>query len=123
VLGTSPATVQLPCGVETKVYAKKAKFGTASKAFTASADNAKLAIRIAPPMLSIKVTSLPAGATITIGSKVVGITPTTVKVPAFSSTTITLTKDGFAPDIEKIAPRVNNAAHHVVLKRATRKPR
>ena len=123
VIGTSPATVQLPCGVETKIYAKKAKFGSAMKAFTASADNTKLALKIAAPMFSIKVTSLPAGATITIGNKVVGITPTTVKVAAFSSTTITLSKDGFAPDTEKIAPRVNNASHHVVLKRAVRKPR
>ena len=123
VLGTSPATVQLPCGVETKIYAKKAKFGSTSKAFTASADNSKLALRIAAPMFSIKVTSMPAGATITIGSRVVGITPTTVKVAAFTSTTITLSKDGFAPDTERIAPRVNNAAHHVVLKRAVKKPR
>jgi hypothetical protein len=71
-------------------------------------------------MFSIKVTSMPMGATITVGGKVVGITPTTVRVSAVSATRITLTKDGFSPDTETIAPRVNNAAHHVVLKRATK---
>jgi hypothetical protein len=123
VLGTAPATIQLPCGVETKVHATKAKYGSTVKAFTATADNTKLALRIAPPMFSLKVTSMPMGATITIGGKVVGITPTSVKVTAFSATRITVTKEGFAPDTETIAPRVNNAAHHVILKHATKKLR
>ena len=50
--------------------------------------------------------------------KVVGITPTTVKVLAGGATSITLSKEGFAPDTQKIAPRQNNATHHVSLKRA-----
>jgi hypothetical protein len=123
VLGTSPATVPLPCGVETKIYAKKVRYGSTAKTFTASADNTKLALRIAAPMFQIKVTSVPTGATIMIGNRVVGITPTTVKVQAFGSTTITLSKDGYTSDIEKIAPRANNAAHHVILKHATKKLR
>jgi PEGA domain len=69
------------------------------------------------------VTSIPAGATITIGGKVVGITPTSIKVTAFASTMITLTKDGYTPDTQKIALRQNNAAHHVVLKHVTKKLR
>ncbi|MEO6774219.1 MAG: PEGA domain-containing protein [Kofleriaceae bacterium] len=123
VLGTSPATVQLPCGVETKIYAKKARYGTSVKAFTPSTTHSKLALRIAPPMFQIKIISVPSGATITIGNRVVGITPTTLKVQAFASTTITLTKDGFVRDTEKIAPRANNQSHHVTLKRATRRSR
>jgi len=121
VIGTSPATVQLPCGVETKVYAKKAKYGSTVKAFTASADNTKLALHITAPTFQIKVTSVPEGATITIGNKVVGITPTNVKVQAFASTMITLSKDGFTPDTQKIAPRMNNATHHVIMKHAIHK--
>jgi PEGA domain len=123
VVGTSPATIPMPCGVETKIYVKKAKYGNAMKAFTATADATKVAIKIAAPIFQLKVTSMPEGATITIAGKVVGITPTSIKVTAFTSTMITLTKDGYTPDTQKIAPRVNNAAHHVVMKHITKKLR
>ena len=123
VVGTSPATIQMPCGVETKIYIKKAKFGSTMKAFTATADATKVAIKIAAPIFQLKVTSMPEGATITIAGKVVGITPTSIKVTAFASTMITLTKDGYTPDTQKIAPRQNNAAHQVVLKHVTKKLR
>jgi hypothetical protein len=123
VVGTSPATIPMPCGVETKIYVKKAKYGSAMKAFTATADATKVAIKIAAPIFQLKVTSMPEGATITIAGKVVGITPTSIKVTAFASTMITLTKDGYTPDTQKIAPRQNNASHHVVLKHVTKKLR
>lgn len=120
VLGTSPATIPMPCGVVQKVSVKKARYGAAVKAFTATATATKLAIKIPPPMLQLKVTSVPTGATITVGGKVVGITPTTVKVLGVGATTITVSKDGFAPDTQKIAPHQNNATHHVALKRVTK---
>ena len=123
VLGTTPGTFKLPCGVETKLYVRKKQFMGAIKPFTASAENIKLTIRLAAAVFQIKVTSLPAGATITVGGKTVGITPTTIKLPAFASTSITLSKDGFVADTQKIAPRQNNAAHHVILKRTVAKQR
>ncbi len=119
VLGTSPATIPMPCGVAQKVSVKKAKYGSAVKAFTASATATKLTIKIPPPMFSLKVTSVPPGATITVGGKVVGITPTTVRVLAGGTTSITLSKDGYTADTQKIAPRQNNATHHVILKRTS----
>ncbi|CAN5662329.1 hypothetical protein BH11MYX1_BH11MYX1_29710 [soil metagenome] len=121
VLGTAPATIPMPCGVAQKISVRKAKYGSATRTFTASVTETKLTIRIAAPMLQIKVTSVPAGATITVGGKVIGITPTTVRVLGGGATSITLSKDGFAPDTQKIAPRQNNATHHVVLKRAIKK--
>jgi hypothetical protein len=123
VLGTSPATIQLPCGVESKLTIRKAKYGSVQKSFTATAEANKLSVKIAAPVFSLKVTSVPAGATITIAGKTVGITPTTIKVAAFSQTMITVTKAGFQPDTEKIAPRQSNVTHHVVLKPATKKLR
>ncbi len=123
VLGTSPATIPMPCGAAQKVTVRKAKYGSATRAFTATATATKLAIKIPPPMLQLKVTSLPAGATITVGGKTVGITPTAVKVVAGGPISITLSKDGYTPDTQKIAPRPNNAAHHVILKRAAPKKR
>jgi hypothetical protein len=123
VLGTSPATIQLPCGVESKLIIRKAKYGSVQRSFTATAEATKLAVKIAAPVFSLKVTSLPEGATITVGGKMVGITPTTIKVLASSPTMITLTKDGYSPDTQKIAPRQNNVTHYVALKHVTKKLR
>jgi hypothetical protein len=119
-VGTTPVTLQLPCGVETKLTFKKGKLAAVTKAITPSADNHALQARFATPMFSVKVTSMPPGATITVRGKVLGITPTTVKLPAFASTSITLSKDGFQADTETIAPRTNNATHFVTLKKASR---
>ncbi len=121
VVGTSPATITLPCGVATKLYIRKARYGSTVRTVTASAEGDKLAVRIPAPTFQIKVTSSPSGATITIGHRVVGITPTSVRVAAFATTRIMVSKDGYVTDIEKIAPRQNNAAHHVTLRRATRR--
>jgi PEGA domain len=121
VVGTAPTTLQLPCGVATKILAKKDKWGSATKAFTASATATKLTIKIPPPLFQLKVTSIPSGATITIAGKVVGITPTTIKVPAFAGSTITLTKDSYAPDTQKVTAKQNNATHMVTLKHVLKK--
>jgi len=115
VLGTTPVTIQLPCGVETKLYVRKAKYNGTIKSFTASAENTKVLVKLAPPMIQVKVTSVPPGATITVGGKVVGITPSTIKLPA-QGASITLSKDGYVPDTQKIAPKANGA-HHVNLKK------
>ena len=50
---------------------------------------------------------------------VVGVMPTTVRVLAGGTTSITLAKDGYTSDTQKIAPRQNNATHHVILKRTS----
>ena len=121
VVGTAPATLQLPCGVATKIFAKKDKWGSATKAFTASATATKLTIKIPAPLFQLKVTSIPSGATITIAGKVVGITPTTIKVPAFAGSTITLSKDSYAPDTQRVTAKQNNATHMVTLKHVQKK--
>jgi hypothetical protein len=118
VLGTTPGKFELPCGVETKLYVRKDRFIGTIKTVTATAETPPVVIKLAPAVFSVKVTSTPSGATITVGGKSMGVTPTTIKLPAFATSTITITKDGFAPDSEKVAPRVNNAAHHVTLKKA-----
>jgi hypothetical protein len=44
-----------------------------------------------------------------------------VKVPAFESSTLTLSKDGFEPDTAQVAPKANGAVVHGVLKRLERR--
>jgi hypothetical protein len=117
VLGTTPGTFDLPCDVETKLYFRKAKYFGVIKPVVANADGVALDIKLQKAVFSLKVTSTPAGATISIGGKPSGLTPSTIKVTAFEATTITIAKDGFAPDSQKVTPKQNNASHHVTLKK------
>ena len=76
-------------------------------------------VKLGVTMFSLKVTSTPSGATITIAGKSAGVTPTTVKVPSGVST-ITLSKPGYAPDTEKVTAKANGQSHHVTLKKGGR---
>jgi hypothetical protein len=118
VLGTTPGTFEVPCGVETKLYIRKTKYSAVVKPVNATAGaTEQVSIKLQHLMFSVKVTSTPAGATITIAGKTAGVTPTTIKVPAFDASAITIAKDGYAPDTQKVAFKTNNASHHVVLKK------
>jgi hypothetical protein len=117
-LGTAPKTIELPCGTETKLTLKKKSFPTTPRLVTPVAGKAnKLVIKLAKTLFSVKVTSTPAGATITTGKKSVGVTPTTIKLPAYEASSITLKKPGFAPDTQRVNPKRNNTSHHVTLKK------
>ncbi len=118
VLGLAPMTVKLPCGTPTKVLLRKQRFLLATRTVTPVAGNPKpLKLTLSRPIFSVKVSSTPAGATITLGTKLLGVTPTNIKLPAFEPSTLKITKEGFAPDLQKIAPKQNNQTVHSVLKK------
>ncbi|MDB4955043.1 MAG: Heat shock protein Hsp70 family protein [Myxococcales bacterium] len=126
VLGTTPGTFELPCDTETKLYVRKAKYNGVVKSVTAAAKPATVAIKMSKQTFALKVTSTPAGATITIGGKSMGVTPTTIRVPAYETAAITVSKDGYTPDTQKITVKTNSGAHHVPLKKlggGAKKPR
>jgi len=62
---------------------------------TPKAEGGKLRVTLAKVTFSVKVSSTPPGASITVGSKPMGFTPTTVKLPAFEASTLKIVKDGF----------------------------
>jgi hypothetical protein len=110
----------MPCGSEMKLIVRKQAYYTSSKAITATEAHTPVAIALAKALFSLKVTSMPPGATITVSGKTMGVTPTTIKLPAYQATNITLTKDGFTTDTQKLTVKQNNMAHFVALKRALR---
>ena len=55
--------------------------------------------------------------TILLGTKSLGITPATVKVPAFEQSTLKIVKEGYAPDLQKITPKSNNLSILSMLKK------
>jgi hypothetical protein len=120
VIGTTPAKLTLPCGVEAKLILRKGKLGSVTRTVKPTAAGAKLRVAFAKPLLSVKVTSSPPGATITMGGKSLGVTPAMVKLPAQEAATLVFSKPGFNQDTQKITPKQNNQAVHVTLKKKPR---
>ncbi len=116
-LGKSPGPFELPCGTEVKLSIKKARYYAVTKAVTPTAEGAKVSVKLARATFTIKVSSTPPGATITVGGRTLGITPTMIKLPAFEAAAITLSKPGYSADAGKLTPKANNAAYHVTLKK------
>jgi hypothetical protein len=116
--GTTPATLDLPCGVKTRVSLRKNKYASTLKSFTPQADKPnQLTFRLKREVFLVKVTSTPPGATITAGGRSLGVTPTTIKLPANDASTITLTKPGYSAVKTSVTPKKNNTSHHVALKK------
>ncbi len=122
VVGKTPVALTLPCGAETKLVIRKARFVAQTKTVTPKAEGGKpLKVSLARVTFSVKVSSTPPGASITVAGKSMGFTPTNVKLPAFESATLKLAKDGFAPETQKITPKQNNQTVHTALKKIAKK--
>ena len=118
VVGTTPAKLKLPCGVESRLTFKKQRFVSAQRAVTPKSTGQKpVRIALAKVTFIVKVSSSPPGAMIFLGAKSLGITPAAVKLPAFEASTLKITKDGYAPDLQKVTPKTNNLSISSILKK------
>lgn len=117
VVGTAPQRIELPCGSEVKVTLRKNRYLSVTKSITPTEAGAKLRATLTRQMFAVKVSSQPAGAAVSVNGKAQGVTPTTIKVPAFETSTITLTKDGYAPFSQRLAAKQNNQALQAQLTR------
>ncbi|MEO8698728.1 MAG: PEGA domain-containing protein [Kofleriaceae bacterium] len=120
VLGTSPMKLPLPCGAEIKLTLRKARLGAVSRMVTPTEDGAKLKVSLGKVMFSVKVNTQPAGATVTLNGKSLGVTPTTVRLPAFEASSITLVKEGYTSETQRITPKQNNQSIQAQLKKKRR---
>ncbi len=121
-IGVSPQKLVLPCG-PARLGFRKATYAETARNVVATAAGAKLRVALGHATFSVKVSSTPAGASISVGGKPKGFTPTTVQLPMLETSTIVFAKDGFAGESEKITPRQNNQAVHVTLKKKPQKLR
>jgi len=121
VLGTTPATLTLPCGTQTRLVLRKSRFAPTPRTVTPTAKGVKLRVALAKPQFSVKVSSSPTGATITSNGKTLGVTPTVIKLPANEPATIVIAKPGFTADARKITPKQNNTTVHASLKKKGRR--
>jgi len=123
VIGTTPQKVTLPCGAQVELLIRKARLLPMTRTVTPTPEGAKLKVALAKPTFLVKVSSTPAGATITMNGKSLGVTPTTIKIPAFDASALTITKDGYATETETVTPKANGSAVHTALKKLGKKPR
>jgi hypothetical protein len=121
VIATTPAKLTFPCGVELKLTFRKRSFANLERKFTPTAKNKPLKVALAKPTFAIKVSSTPNGATVLVGGRSMGITPTTIRLPAGETSTVTFQKEGYTPDTQKITARQNNQAVNVTLRKTVRK--
>jgi hypothetical protein len=121
VIGTTPQKITLPCGAPVELAIRKGRFLTATRTVTPTPEGVKLKVALAKPTFQLKVSSTPPGATITMNGKPLGVTPTTVRLPAFEASTLTITKDGYATETETVTPKANGVAVHSALKKLDRK--
>ncbi|HET9627206.1 MAG TPA: PEGA domain-containing protein, partial [Kofleriaceae bacterium] len=117
VVGTTPRKLALPCGAPVEIVIRKGHLLAATRTVTPTADGAPVRVALARQTFLVKVSSMPAGATITLGGKSLGVTPTTVKLNAFEPAALALSKEGYAGEIEQVTPKANGIAVHSVLKK------
>ncbi len=120
VLGTTPAKLPLPCGEEVKLTIRKLRFASQFRAVTPTSETTTLRFALQKLMFSIKVSSQPAGANISLNGKAIAMTPTTLKVPALEQSTITFSKEGYIVESFKVTPKQNNQTVHAQLKKKKR---
>lgn len=123
-VGKTPTELTLPCGVETKLSLRRARYVNANVTVKPSAEKPRpVKVALAHVTMTVKVSSTPAGATITVGAKSMGVTPTTVKLPAFEASTLKISKPGFSVETHKVTPKQNNVSVHAVLKKTAKSKR
>jgi len=123
VIGTTPQTVSLPCGAEVELMVRKARLLPVTRTVTPTPAGVKIRVALTKQAAVVKVSSTPEGATITLNGKAMGVTPTTIKVPALESSTLIITKTGYETEAEKVSPKSTGATVHIQLHRLDRAPR
>ncbi len=121
VIGTTPQKVTLPCGNPVELVIRKGHFVPSVQTITPTTDGMKIKVVLIKPTFQVKVSSTPAGATITMNGKSLGVTPTMIKIPAFEASALIITKDGYATETENVTPKSNGVAVHSTLKKLDRK--
>ncbi len=118
VVAHTPGAIDLPCGVETKLWFRKPPLIAQTRVITPKAGvDAPVRVALAKVTFTVKVSSTPTGAAITVNGKAAGVTPSNVKLNAFEAATVVMTKAGYEPFSASITPKQNGQAVHGALKK------
>ncbi len=121
VIGTTPTKLTLPCDVEHRLAFRKQRYLTTERKYTPTEAGKPLRVNLARPTYLVKVSSTPPGATVLVGGRSLGVTPTTIRIPINETSTLTFKKEGFTSVTQKVTPKQNNQSVSASLKRAPRR--
>jgi hypothetical protein len=117
VRGKTPVEVgSLKCA-PTQVQLRRPRYENLTKTIRPTAKGAKVNLKLQRPQFTIKVSSAPSGATISVGSRKVGKTPTAIKVNGYEPVSITVSKEGYSSTTEKVTVKQNGTAIKLTLKK------
>ncbi len=116
-VGPSPIAIAGPC-TRRRIDLAHPRYKAEQRWVTPTADQpVSLDITLVRPTHELVVTSNPAGATVSIGGRRAGLTPTKVQLMGFSGIDITITKPGFETITRRIYSKVPNDALTVTMRR------
>ncbi len=108
IMGPSPLSIHGACGrhkldVKHPRYALGTKWATATEAKPATVE-----IPLARPTHTVAFTTIPSGATISIGGRRAGTSPTTIKVMGFQGVNVTFERKGYKKVTQKVYSKKDN---------------
>ncbi len=108
IMGPSPLSIHGACGRH-KLDVRHARYALGTKFATATeAKPAKVEIPLARPTHTVAFTTIPSGATISIGGRRAGTSPTTIKVMGFQGMNVTFERKGFKKVTQKVYSKKDN---------------
>ena len=116
-VGTTPKKLTLRCGVETKLTLRKFHYGTAVRTIVPKDHGNAVRVKLEKVTFTVKLSSSPPGATVSVGGRSIGVTPTTARLPAFELTSVVFSKAGYTSDTQKLTAKQNNQTLHSLLKK------
>lgn len=114
--GVTPATVDVPCG-EVTVELRRARYAPATRAVRAAPGVTDVDVRLARPVVSVRVLSRPPGLTVRLNGQDLGKTPLSAEVPAFEHGTLLWLAANGATRTQQIYPQENGATYTTNLER------
>jgi hypothetical protein len=102
--GASPSIIDVPCR-RVSIELRHPRYATVTRRVTPSEGVTDLDVRLTRPMVTVKILSQPAGATVRVNGTAVGRTPLDVSVPAFERGTIVWSHTGGATKTLQIYPQ------------------
>jgi hypothetical protein len=116
VVGSTPLDYAMACRPAVATI-RRDRYESAQRKFTPRADGTKVVARLERPLYTVKLTSSPPGAIVTVAGRRIGKTPVTTKVPGYERVVASFTKAGFATTTARVYAKRNGTLVSATLKK------
>ena len=119
-LGVTPFDTTLPCGESTLRFERRRYQTLTRKVELTTGQQNEVTIKLDRPPVSLKVTSVPSGATVTLSGKALGQTPLSVDIDGYVRADIVVSLPGYQPFQKRVTPKPPRLVIQAKLRRAGR---